>query len=48
MGEKGNIKNLYKSWKLFLEEKKKKKEEQSKKASKVKVFGVTFFTFLLS
>ena len=48
MGEKGNIKNLYKSWKLFLEEKKKKKEEQSKKASKVKVFVVTFFTFLLN
>lgn len=44
MGEKGSIKNLYKSWRIFLEEQKKKK----KKTSKVKVFAVTFFTFLLS
>lgn len=50
MGEKGSIKNLYKSWKLFLEEKKRKKKEkqQNKKTSKIKVFIVTFFTFLLS
>jgi len=44
MGEKGSIKNLYKSWRIFLEEQKKKK----KKTSKVKVFIATFFTFLLS
>ena len=44
MGEKGSIKNLYKSWRIFLEEQKKKKN----KTSKVKVFIVTFFTFLLS
>jgi len=50
MGEKGSIKNLYKAWRLFLEEKKKKKKEKqkNKKTSKIKVFGVTFFTFLLS
>lgn len=50
MGEKGSIKNLYKAWRLFLEEQKKKKleKQKSKKTSKIKVFGVTFFTFLLS
>lgn len=50
MGEKGSIKNLYKSWKLFLEEKKRKKKEKqkNKKTSKIKVFVVTLFTFLLS
>lgn len=50
MGEKGSIKNLYKTWRLFLEEQKKKKREKrkNKKTSKIKVFGVTFFTFLLS
>ena len=48
MGEKGSIKNLYKAWRLFLEEKKKKKKEKKKKTSKIKVFVVTFFTFLLS
>ena len=50
MGEKGSIKNLYKAWRLFLEGQKKKKleKQKNKKASKIKVFGVTFFTFLLS
>lgn len=48
MGEKGSIKNLYKAWRLFLEEKKKKKKQKKKKPSKIKVFVVTFFTFLLS
>ena len=50
MGEKGNIKNLYKAWRLFLEEQKKKRleKQKNKKTSKIKVFGVTFFTFLLS
>ena len=48
MGEKGSIKNLYKTWRLFLEEKKKKKKQKKKKPSKIKVFAVTFFTFLLS
>lgn len=49
MGEKGSIKNLYKSWHLFLEEKKKKKQKQQlKKTSKFKVFFITFFTLILS
>lgn len=48
MGEKGSIKNLYKAWRLFLEEKKKKRKQKKKKPSKIKVFVVTFFTFLLS
>ena len=28
MGEKGSIKNLYKSWRLFLEKQKKKKQKK--------------------
>jgi len=50
MGEKGSIKNLYKAWRLFLEEQKKIKleKQKTKKTSKIKIFGVTFFTFLLS
>lgn len=49
MGEKGSIKNLYKAWRLFLnEQKKKKKQKKEKKPSKAKVFVITFFTFLLS
>ncbi len=48
MGEKGDIKNLYKAWRLFLEEQKRKKKLKNKKTSKIKVFFVTIFTFLLS
>lgn len=50
MGEKGSIKNLYKSWCLFLEEKKKQKrnKEKKKKLTKIKTFFVTLFTFILS
>lgn len=50
MGEKGSIKNLYKAWRLFLEEQKKKKKlkKLKKKPSKTKVFFTTFFTFLFS
>lgn len=48
MEEKGSIKNLYKAWRLFLEEKKKKKKNQNKRPSKIIVFFTTFFTFLLS
>lgn len=49
MGEKGSIKNLYKAWRLFLEERKKKRKLKLKKQSpKVKTFIITFFTFLFS
>ena len=49
MGEKGSIKNLYKAWRLFLEEKKKKKKlKETKKIPKTKIFIITFFTFLFS